>query len=249
MTNTHADNLRQLASIETSALWSQRKKLNEAAGELERLQQHVHDLQSGMYINCVYCGHRYGPEDEVPATMADALKEHIEQCPKHPMSALKIEIERLHKIVGSVVDIADELNGKEWPVYEIQKKAASLQETIDNLPKTANGVILEGAMRIYVTKKAMTERSFSWEPYDSRTHDDRDNPLLLCDISCGNLVWCPPPIDGGRYITVATTNGILKVALSYCFSTREAAEAAASYNEPDIMDKAAADAAKDTPND
>ena len=49
-------------------------------------QRHVDDLQSGMYINCVYCGHRYGPKDEVEATMADALKEHIEQCPKHPMS-------------------------------------------------------------------------------------------------------------------------------------------------------------------
>lgn len=59
--------------------------------ERDRLQQWVHDCQAGMYINCVYCGHRYGPDDEVPATMADVLKEHIEQCPQHPMSALKIE--------------------------------------------------------------------------------------------------------------------------------------------------------------
>ncbi len=57
--------------------------------ENERLLQWVHDLQSGMYINCVYCGHRYGPNDEVPATMADVLKEHIEVCPEHPMSRLK----------------------------------------------------------------------------------------------------------------------------------------------------------------
>jgi hypothetical protein len=42
-----------------------------------------------MYINCVYCGHRYGPDDEIPATMADVLKEHIAQCPKHPMSQLQ----------------------------------------------------------------------------------------------------------------------------------------------------------------
>lgn len=65
--------------------------------ENERLQQHVHDLQSGMYINCVYCGHRYGPQDEVPATMADALKEHIEQCEKHPMSALKGQVKTIQK--------------------------------------------------------------------------------------------------------------------------------------------------------
>jgi len=58
-------------------------------GEVERLNAWVNDLQSGMYINCVYCGHRYGPKDKVPCTMANALKQHIEQCPKHPMSALK----------------------------------------------------------------------------------------------------------------------------------------------------------------
>jgi len=58
----------------------------------KRLQQWVDDLQSGMYVNCVYCGHRYGPEDKVPSSMADALKAHIEQCPKHPMSALKAEL-------------------------------------------------------------------------------------------------------------------------------------------------------------
>ena len=58
-------------------------------GEVERLNAWVDDLQSGMYINCVYCGHRYGPKDKVPCTMANALKQHIEQCPKHPMSALK----------------------------------------------------------------------------------------------------------------------------------------------------------------
>jgi len=66
-----------------------------AEAERDRLQQWVHDLQAGCYINCVYCGHRYGPDDEIPATMADALKEHIEQCPKHPMSALKAELAEL----------------------------------------------------------------------------------------------------------------------------------------------------------
>ncbi len=60
-------------------------------------QRWVNDLQAGMYINCVYCGHRYGPDDEVPATMADALKEHVERCPEHPMSALKAENVRLRK--------------------------------------------------------------------------------------------------------------------------------------------------------
>ncbi len=59
--------------------------------ENERYKVWVDDLHSGMYINCVYCGHQYGPSDEVPASMADVLKKHVEQCPKHPMSKLKIE--------------------------------------------------------------------------------------------------------------------------------------------------------------
>ena len=63
--------------------------------KLARLRGWVDDLQSGMFINCVYCGHRYGPSDEVPASMADVLKTHVEQCSKHPMSALKAELERL----------------------------------------------------------------------------------------------------------------------------------------------------------
>ena len=63
--------------------------------EVERLTKWVDDLQSGMWVNCVYCGHRYGPGETTPTSMADALKEHIERCPKHPMSACRAEIERL----------------------------------------------------------------------------------------------------------------------------------------------------------
>lgn len=50
--------------------------------ENEQLKQWVNDLQSGMYVNCVYCGYRYGHEKDTPASMADILKKHIEQCPK-----------------------------------------------------------------------------------------------------------------------------------------------------------------------
>ena len=71
------------------------ERMEGIAKDRDRLQAWVHDLQAGMYINCVYCGHRYGPDDEVPATMAQALKEHIEQCPKHPMSALKARLAEL----------------------------------------------------------------------------------------------------------------------------------------------------------
>ena len=63
--------------------------------ETVRLNQWVTDLQSGMYVNCVYCGHRYGPGETTPVSMADVLKEHVEQCPKHPMSKLRIKVEEL----------------------------------------------------------------------------------------------------------------------------------------------------------
>jgi hypothetical protein len=59
------------------------------------LHQWIDDLLSGMYVNCVYCGHRYGPSKKTPVSMADVLKAHIEICPKHPMSALKKRIEEL----------------------------------------------------------------------------------------------------------------------------------------------------------
>ena len=69
--------------------------LDEAKGVIKRLQTWVNDLHSGMYINCVYCGHRYGPREDTPAVMADVLKAHIEKCPQHPLSHAKTEIKRL----------------------------------------------------------------------------------------------------------------------------------------------------------
>lgn len=67
------------------------RQFTERTRERDDLRQWVNDLQSGMYVNCVYCGHRYGPQDQVPCTMADVLKEHIEQCPKHPLKKLSDE--------------------------------------------------------------------------------------------------------------------------------------------------------------
>ncbi|KKL85795.1 hypothetical protein LCGC14_1951120 [marine sediment metagenome] len=78
--------------------------LASAAQEIERLKAWVNDLQAGMYINCVYCGHRYGPDDEVPESMADVLKEHVEQCPEHPMSKVKKDCERLEGAVQMAIN-------------------------------------------------------------------------------------------------------------------------------------------------
>ena len=72
--------------------------------ENARLRNWVNDLQSGMYVNCVYCGHRYGPSKDTPATRSDVLKKHIESCPQHPMSRLR-ELNR--KLVHSLELIRD----------------------------------------------------------------------------------------------------------------------------------------------
>ena len=56
--------------------------------EVRKLRTWVADLQSGMYVNCVYCGHRYGPGEMTPVSMADALKAHVAACPSHPMAGL-----------------------------------------------------------------------------------------------------------------------------------------------------------------
>jgi len=70
--------------------------LHEAVKRIQKLEKWVNDLQSGMYINCVYCGHNYGPQKDTPVCMADVLKKHIEKCPDHPLSAYKKCIEEGH---------------------------------------------------------------------------------------------------------------------------------------------------------
>jgi hypothetical protein len=55
---------------------------------IERQARWISDLQAGTFINCVYCGHRYGPSATTPVAMADVLKAHIAECPEHPMSKL-----------------------------------------------------------------------------------------------------------------------------------------------------------------
>lgn len=72
-----------------------RKMFESLLEEKERLEQWVKDLQSGMFVNCVYCGHRYGPSEETPVSQAELLTKHVEECPKHPMHVLKQRIREL----------------------------------------------------------------------------------------------------------------------------------------------------------
>lgn len=95
MTPVHPETLRWLAKqVETltakvDEAWDAEVALGMKLGTAESW---VADLQSGMYVNCVYCGHRYGPGETTPVSMADALKAHVETCCKHPMSQLRAEL-------------------------------------------------------------------------------------------------------------------------------------------------------------
>jgi chromosome segregation ATPase len=59
----------------------------------KRLEKWVGDLQSGMYINCVYCGHQY-PKG-TPGVMQEILYEHIRKCPKHPLRKSEARVKEL----------------------------------------------------------------------------------------------------------------------------------------------------------
>jgi hypothetical protein len=77
-------------------------RAEKAEGERDEARRWVTDLQSGMWINCVYCGHRYGPRDSTPVSMADVLKAHVETCPEHPMSKLRTEARRCREALEAV---------------------------------------------------------------------------------------------------------------------------------------------------
>ncbi|MGV3518197.1 hypothetical protein [Luteitalea sp.] len=66
--------------------------LAEAHAEIARLRAWVADLQSGLVLNCVYCGHAYGPvSTPTPRELLDA---HVRTCPKHPLAGLRRAVRR-----------------------------------------------------------------------------------------------------------------------------------------------------------
>lgn len=110
--------------------------------ENSQLEAWIDDLQSGMYINCVYCGHRYGPNSDpytkdFHLTMRKALEGHIASCPKHPLSAAKKEIAALKKAANNHERLVDVVRAMErardlWlPMLtdaEHEQEAAALHE-------------------------------------------------------------------------------------------------------------------------
>lgn len=63
-----------------------------AHAEIARLRAWVADLQSGLVLNCVYCGHAYGPVST--PTPRERLDAHVRICPEHPLAGLRRAIRR-----------------------------------------------------------------------------------------------------------------------------------------------------------
>lgn len=72
-------------------------KVKELEASNKKMEMWVADLQSGKYINCVYCGHRYAPG--TPGIMSQVLYEHIKQCPKHPLSKSEASNKKLREAI------------------------------------------------------------------------------------------------------------------------------------------------------
>jgi len=110
-----------------------RVHVEQLEAEINKMRVWINDLQAGMYINCVYCGHRYGPDDEMDATMANALKEHIERCPKHPMSDLKNDVRMFRTAAEKWQRIA-----KEW-----ERENADLRNELREYKAKVNPILEE----------------------------------------------------------------------------------------------------------
>jgi len=152
-----------------------------AADEIESLQNWVADCQSGMYINCVYCGHRYGPQDEVPSSMADVLREHVEQCPKHPLSAVKAEIERLRSRVRTL-----EEEGAKTICPDLLAEIARLKRELAEQKENHNDTILGRIVAREVAKMCYAR---------IRPHNIPDMPKGAYDKWCNALLQRHPWLE------------------------------------------------------
>ena len=156
----------------------------ESQDEVERLQnentkltQWVSDLQSGMYVNCIYCGHRYGPGETTPASMADALKAHVENCPKHPMSSLKADNAALRAEVDVLRDaLINAISTLEWGTRcwekphhrdDVRRRIEEFRDALGRENNTANKVLtLEEVLVCPQGEKVWVEHVAEWRQFD-----------------------------------------------------------------------------------
>ena len=77
-----------------------RRERDEARAYAERLYSECSGTARA--VACVWCGHVY--PDGTPASQDERLRQHIEECPDHPVGALKVENERLRTALRAAAD-------------------------------------------------------------------------------------------------------------------------------------------------
>lgn len=80
--------------------------------KIARLEAWIADLQNGGYVNCVYCGMRYGEGPDAAVALEPALKAHVEQCPEHPLAKLTA---RLPAVFAAGYHLTDQYLGTRSP--------------------------------------------------------------------------------------------------------------------------------------
>lgn len=95
----------------------QEKEIIKLRKQIKELKQWNDDLQSGLYVNCAYCGHRYAPGTS--AVQSHILYKHIKECKQHPLYHQRRKTKRLQKMLNKTLDIIEPILKKE---REIEKK-------------------------------------------------------------------------------------------------------------------------------
>ena len=108
--------------------------IDELERERDEARAWVNDLHSGMYVNCVYCGLRYGPTDKTAPTMTEQLTAHVEVCPKHPLSAAK---KRTAALEGALEPFVRALNAAEGSYPGMPDEMSVMRKSFDYPTRTA----------------------------------------------------------------------------------------------------------------
>lgn len=126
----------------------------QAARLIIQMQQWVADLLGGLYVNCVYCGHRYGPVEDTPTSNEQLLFEHIIVCPQHPLRAAR---EGLFAAIGYLRILLGRAEAvhKKYPqehqitIREVPEWINYLSGLLGSKPPEVPDLVQEKARRIY----------------------------------------------------------------------------------------------------
>lgn len=96
-------------------------RLNEANQTVAAQRRWIEDLQSGQWVNCVFCGHRYIPREASPTDPTALLRSHIASCAKHP----------LHETREALLELYAWAHELQRFAHHMPDGGAAMQESID----------------------------------------------------------------------------------------------------------------------